>query len=386
MWSVSRPRVVVAGYVVRYPLGGQAWAHLQYVIGFKRLGFGVCFLEDAGWPDSCYDPLRNAVGNDPSYGVSFLERALSRYGLGDAWAFRDVSGRLYGMSESQLDEVLSGEFVLVDLSAVSWFDEFQKAAARIYIDEDPAFPQFALAGGDSELRQILGRYDSYFSYGRNIGGAGCTIPSGGFKWHPTSPPIVLDLWRQPPPPPSAPLTTIMNWTSYANVEFEGEVYGQKDVEFEKVIDLPGNVSVPLELALGGVEAPADRLRAHGWRVTDPLVVTKSMDSYRRYIYGSASEFSVAKNAYVKTRSGWFSDRSAAYLAAGRPVVIQDTGFTDWLEAGEGVVAFEDLEGALEGVQSVVLDWTRHSRRALELASEHFDSRRVLMSLIERGMA
>ncbi|MBI2842831.1 MAG: hypothetical protein HYX78_05470 [Armatimonadetes bacterium] len=381
-----KPNVIVSGYMVRYPLGGMLWTHLQFLSGIRRLGYDVYFFEDAGWPNACYNPATNTQSDDPSYGTGLLGRIMRRYGLAGRWVYRDYSGHLHGMDADEVRRVTSSDFVLLGLSPLSWFDEFERAICRISLDEDPGFAQFKLAQGDSYWKETLSRYDVHFTYGWNIGKEGCIIPTAGIDWRYTNPPIVLDYWPVGPPPDldRPRFTTIMSWSSYSSVSYKGEVYGQKDVEFVKFADLPSLVDVDFEIALGGAEQAGGIPERHGWSIANPLLVTRSLDSHRDYVRGSTGEFSVAKNCYVKSRGGWFSERSASYLACGRPVVIQDTGFTDRMETGLGIVPFSTVEEAAQGARSVVSDYALHSRRARELAEEHFDSRLVLGGILKEA--
>jgi hypothetical protein len=257
---------------------------------------------------------------------------------------------------------------------------------RALIDMDPLFTQ----AGEFASR-LSGGYDAYhtcFSYGANIGQPGCTLPSAGIDWLPALPPVVPALWEGSPPAHNAPFTTIANWSAYGAITYEGEHYGQKDEEFMRVLDLPGRTSQKLELALSGAaEDIVSLLRTSGWSVRDAsLDVSLDLPTYRAYIRGSRAEFSVAKHAYVKTRSGWFSDRSVCYLAASLPVVLQDTGFSEWLPTGRGVLAFSSLDEAAECIEKVNSDYEAHRRAAHGIAEEVFSYKVVLPRLIDAALA
>ncbi|HYO50573.1 MAG TPA: glycosyltransferase family 1 protein, partial [Chloroflexia bacterium] len=220
-----------------------------------------------------------------------------------------------------------------------------------------------------------------------IGRPDCTVPTLGMDWLPTVPPVVPDLWQWAAPAPDASFTTIANWQAYGSVTYEGERYGQKDEEFMRFISLPRATSQKLELALSGASASVvEHLRASGWAVRDASrPVGTDLEAYRLYISHSRGEFSVAKNAYVKTCSGWFSDRSVCYLASGLPVVLQETGFSDWLPTGMGVLPFSTLEEAADCIRRVNADYAAHQRAARELAEEVFSHEVVLPRLLEAAL-
>jgi hypothetical protein len=251
-----------------------------------------------------------------------------------------------------------------------------------YIDSDPVFTQVKLARGQVDFRRNVDLHDMHFSFGE-CGFDG--IPQTGQQWRPTRQPIVLSEWHGGPPTKGA-FTTVMNWTSYNLVSHEGQNYGQKDEEFKRFLDLPSAVApTVLEVALSvgkTKRAPRELLAHRGWRVVDPAVVCPDLDSYRRYVESSKAEWSVSKNGYVKGRSGWFSCRSACYLAAGRPVVLQDTGFSSVLPVGEGLLAFSTFDEAVDAVRGVEEDYSRHAAAARPIAEEYFDSDRVLSKLLE----
>jgi hypothetical protein len=236
--------------------------------------------------------------------------------------------------------------------------------------------------------EVLNDYHVHFSYGANIGKPGCTIPTMGIDWLAAVPPVVMELWAGAPQaedvPADGPFTTVGNWGAYGGVTWNGEHYGQKDEEFLRLIDLPRNTSRRLELALSGAEPDVrERLRSHGWSVRDAgEEVSTDVETYRAYIIRSRGELSVAKNAYVKTRSGWFSDRSACYLAAGRPAILQDTGFTDWLvTSGRGILPFSTAGEAADCLARVDAAYVNHSSAARDVARRVFSHEVVLPRLL-----
>ncbi|NNM28699.1 MAG: hypothetical protein HKO57_04210, partial [Akkermansiaceae bacterium] len=259
---------------------------------------------------------------------------------------------------------------------------------RVYLDTDPVFTQVRNLH-DEQRRGLTAAHNAFFTFGENIDRPGHGIPEDGFPWQPTRQPVVLDLWPPGPGPGDGPFTTVMQWdNSIQDVprQFEGRRYGRKAESFEPYAGLPGRCGATFEIALGGADAPRERLEKLGWVLRDPLEVTRDPTTYREFLAASRAEFSVAKEGYVTARSGWFSERSAAYLASGRPAVVQDTGFTDWLEADGGVLAFTDLDEACAAVEEVTARYEFHCREARRVAASYFDSGKVLPSLLERAMS
>ncbi|HEV2772915.1 MAG TPA: hypothetical protein VGV57_08840 [Thermoleophilaceae bacterium] len=358
-------------------------AHFQYVLGLHRLGHQVWFLEEAGWEESCYDPERDEMTSDPTYGAHSLDRLAASFGLGDRWGYRDSVGRWHGLDGSDVDRVIAEADLFLDVGGTSHFPEMRHARRRAYVDMDPVFTQLG-----SFAHPRLDRYDVLFTYGANIGREGCAVPTGGFDWRPLRPPVVLDVWGDPGRESvdriDGSWTTVAHWNAYGEVEHDGETYGQKDVEFMRLIHLPRRTSHRLEVAVSG-EAPLEQLEANGWHVADPLGISRDPCGYRDYIRSSHGEFTVAKQAYVKARSGWFSDRTASYLASGRPVVVQDTGIAGDLPTGYGLVVFETGEEALAGLDLIEASYEDHCRAAREVAETYFDADVVLTGLLEEAL-
>jgi hypothetical protein len=382
--SQDRLRIVVAGYVVRGPLGGMAWHHLQYMLGLARLGHHVTFVEDCGLPCSCYDPSRGVTDEDPTYGLRFTDRIMRQLGL-TRWAYYDAHrDRWHGPASEAVPRVRSDADVLLDLGLVNpprpWASEIPLA---ITVDTDPVFNQIRHLS-DLERRANADRYGVHFTFAERVGRPDAYLPDDGFDWKPTRQPVVLDAWPATPAPPEAPFTTVMQWDSYPALEYAGRRFGMKSDSFPPFFDLPERTRVPLELALG---TPArSELEAAGWRLRNPLGPSADPWTYRRYIRHSRGEFSVAKHGYVVANTGWFSERSANYLASGRPVVAQDTGFSDVLPTGEGLLAFSTADEAAAALEVVAADLERHSRAGRELAREYFDSDEVLTRLLEDAFA
>lgn len=373
-------RIVVTGYMLRHPVAGNVLAFFHYVLGLTRLGHEVCYVEESGWPYSCYDPESGLWQDFPHTGLRVVRRLMNDHGLKVPVCYvnRDT-GDTDGAVWADLKRMLSSADLLLNIGGVCWLDEFRLCQRRALIDLDPLFTQMKQFGS-----KLLHDYHMHFSYGTNIGRPDCLIPDNGLRWRPTVPPVVPELWPAATPGAGAPFTTIANWSAYGGIEHDGESYGQKDEEFMRLLPLPARTSQALELAISGADDTVrSTLRQAGWSVKDAgQEVSVDLPTYRRYILQSGGEFSVAKNAYVKTRSGWFSDRSVCYLAAGLPVILQDTGYSDWLPAGRGVLAFSSLEEAAECIARVNADYEGHRRAARQIAAQAFDYRVVLPRLLE----
>jgi hypothetical protein len=349
------------------------------------MGHDVFYIEDTGqWP---FNPVEGGLGEDCALNVAYLSDMMAAFGLEDRWAYRfPWQSQWFGLSDAKRQEVIDTADVVINVSGTLEKPEKYRAAKHlIYIDSDPMFTQIKLAKRQDFFRKQIDLHDSHFTFGEY---EGTKAPETGHNWIPTRQPIVIDEWRHQEPPREV-FTTVMNWTSYNDVIFDGETYGQKDSEFLRFMDLPGRVGPgSLEIAANAGKTrstPVERLEAHGWRLVDPAEACPDVDSYRRYLQTSKGEWSVAKNAYVGGDTGWFSCRSACYLAAGRPVVVQDTGFSKVLPVGEGVLPFTTLEEAVNGIQAVVAEPDRHSKAAVEICAAYFSGDVVLSKLLETAL-
>jgi hypothetical protein len=386
----SSLRIIVTGLIAQYPMGGVTWDYLQYVVGLSRLGHDVYYLEDTGlWP---YNPGEQGVSKGCEFNVRYLAETMSRFGLADRWMYRfPWESQWFGLADTRREEVIGSADLLINVSGTLEHPERYRGAARFaYVDSDPVFTQLKLVRGQEDFRRLIDMHDVQFSFGELIERGGAPqVPQTGHRWLPTRQPIVLDEWAGAGDPSRDAFTTIMNWTSYKPVEFDGRQYGQKDLEFARFVDLPSLVDARLEVAVGAGkmrQPPRQLLARRGWHVVDPGEVCPDLETYRTYIQSSKAEWSVAKHGYVAGRPGWFSCRSACYLAAGRPVVVQDTGFSNVLPTGEGLLAFETPSQAAEAINRVVSDYERHARAAREIARAYFDAGSVLAELVDIAMA
>ncbi len=381
----SKLRIIVLGYLIRGPIGGMAWHHLQYVLGLKALGHDVLFLEDSDDYPSCYDPSTHSVTPNPTYGLSFAARVFDRLGLGQGWTYYDAhKDSWHGPAAGEVHTAISHADLLIDVSAVNPIRHgLENIPIRVLIDTDPVFTQVRHLANEVARSRAL-NYTAFFSFGESIEHRLGHIPDDGFNWKATRQPVVLDAWQVSDAPANGAFTTVMQWDSYPAVEYANRRFGMKSESFDAVVSLPSRTVIPLEIALGGRGAPRDELKRHGWRLADPLVVARNPWDYQNYIARSRGEFSVAKHGYVASHSGWFSERSACYLATGRPVIVQDTGFSKHLCCGAGLRAFSDADSAANALDQVQSNYPRECKAARGLAEEYFDSRKVLTSLLERS--
>jgi hypothetical protein len=374
---VAHKRLVLAGIVGRYPVGGVTWCALQYIAGFQRLGYEVFYVEDTG--ECNFDPVQNAIATDPAYALDYIRRQLELVGLEDSWAYVDYQGGYHGKTHAQVAEACAGADLMVNLSGGCWMvrPEYERLP-KVFIDTDPGFTQQAIAeAGEGWYRDFFASHDALFTFALRVGQPDCTLAETPFRWHPTIQPVELDFWPVTPAPREGPFTTILSWTTDS---FPGIGKGKGD-ELLRLIALPERTSERILLAIAG-KPPTELLAEHGWNLTDAVQATIDAEAYRRFIQSSKAELGFAKGMYVETRSGWFSDRTQCYLASGRPALARETGFSDVLPVGEGLLSFEDADDILEGIERIAADYELHCRRAREIAEEQFAGETVLRSLLQ----
>src|SRR5438445_3217506 len=382
-------RVIVTGLVATYPVGGVAWDYLQYVQAFHALGCDVHYLEDTGqW---VYDPTAQTFTDDVSGNVRYLAEALASLdsALERRWTVRAPDGRLHGRDERELAALCAKTDLFLNLSGSCWLREpYRAARVKAYVDTDPCYSQARIAAVDAGVADestqfsvdLMRRHDVFFTNGEHVGAPDCLIPTCGIRWHPTRQPIVLANWPVRAAP-DGPFTTVMSWKIEPTPpSLGGRVYGGKDVEFERFMDLPSCTPETLEVALSGA-APGERIVAAGWRLRDARGVSATMAAYRDYLLASRGECSIAKNAYVALRSGWFSTRTAAYLACGKPAVVQETGWSAHVRPGPGRHACTTAEEAVAALAAIRADYARACRQAREVAEAHFRAEDVCARLL-----
>jgi hypothetical protein len=376
--------VAIAGSIAQRPHNaGHAWMFLQYLLGFRQLGFDVTFIDKltGGMLPGEREVSRRAAR---ATRARWLSRVLRQYGFDGSYSLLlDGNEEPAGLRRSEvMARVRRAEFLLNFMGFLDDEEIMGAAPRRVFLDIDPGFGQM---WNELHLADVFSGHDDFVTIAENIRFPACAVPDCGIQWLPTRQPVLLEEWPCTQEG-GRNFTSIVTWRGpYAPVEYEGQVYGVRVHEFRKFAALPERTGERFEIALDIDEADrADHslLRRNGWRVVDPARVADDLNSYRHFIQRSAAEFMVAKQMYVMTGGGWFSDRSACYLASGKPVLAQDTGFTKHYPVGDGLLSFRDLEEASEGVHRIRADWKHHSKAARDIAAEYFDSRVVLGHLLD----
>lgn len=378
----SKLRIAVLGYIVRGPLGGLAWHHLQYVLGLRKLGHDVVFLEDSDDYAACYNPLTNEMNTNPSYGLHFIDEAFKKLNLSSQWAYYDAhTSQWFGKTKAQMFDFFASTDVLLNVSGVNplrdWLLPIPK---RVFIDTDPAFTQIRHLT-DENARKRAVKHNHFFTFGENFCAADCSIPDDGFDWKPTRQPIVLDAWKLTKGNKNNCWTTVMQWDSYRKLEYNGQIFGMKSASFDDYANLPQMTPEKFELALGSETAPVKILQSKGWKITNPLIPTRTPWTYQKFIQNSKAEWTIAKHGYASSGSGWFSERSACYLASGRPVLTQETGFSKFIESGRGLLSFSSKEEVLDGIEKINAGYDEHCKKAREIAANYFDYEKVISKLL-----
>ncbi|MFT3787075.1 MAG: hypothetical protein QM770_13065 [Tepidisphaeraceae bacterium] len=376
-------KIVLGGYIVGYPLGGMTWHHLNYLLGLVDLGHDVTFLEDGAY-HSPWNPTTDLNG-DPTFGLQYLQATFAAYGLTIPWHYRYGTFSA-GISIDAMQQALRSADLFIAVSGVTPTAWYPMPKRSLVIDTDPVFTQIRLTHDQSFLDYYKG-FTHQATFGELIGTANCPLPTAHLSWIPTRQPIALKHWPMTPINPNAKLTTVGKWEHAADrhLELAGKRYlSSKRTEYERLIDLPKQANTSIELGMAGIPEPdAARYVRHGWKPIDAVHTTRDCPSYQSFIRASLGEFSVAKQIYSGLKSGWFSDRSACFLASGRPVILQATGFEQVLPTGEGLHAFESIDDAERAVRAVTGNPMRESKAARALAEAHFDSRKVLSALLDR---
>jgi len=387
--SHSPPRkgkIIVFGILFWYPLAGVTYQFLHYLIGLRRLGYDPFYIEDSGrW---VYDPRLNDLSPDASGNVDAVAPVLQAHGFGDRWSFRGnyPGGQSYGMTDEQrLQLYREADGFLNVTGAQEIRDEQRACKRRVYVESDPFASQVKVAKGDAGMIATLAAHDTLFTFGENIGAPDCGVPLEKFCWLPTRQPVALELWDHALPAGTT-YNTITTWHNRGkDLEYRGQTwYWTKDREFEKFLELPRKCPARFELAATVDAQVKARLQQHGWQQTDSIEISRGIDRYRGYIQQARAEFTVARDQYVRPNTGWFSDRSACYLAAGRPVITQETGFSNFLPTGKGLFGFNNLDDILRAVDCIERDYEGNCRAARAIAAEYFAADKVMASLMDRA--
>lgn len=376
-------RIMISGAIASHPLSGagNTWAFLQYVLGLRNLGFEVYYVEHLT-ADQCVDDEWKRANFSSSANVRYFREIMKRFDLTESSSLLERNGSgSAGLNCAEIEKLAPEVDLLINLSGHMHFRSILSAVRRrMYIDLDPGYTQIwhEQYGADMNLRD----HDVYVTVGLNLGEADCPLPTCGIQWHKTLPPVAMEHWSTAEIPRNA-YSTIAEWRGFSPVEWHGTWYNQKADEFKRIIDLPRRVAVPLELCLFIHRDDPDRsqLEQNGWNLVSPRSHAATTDAYHEYITGSRGEFTAVKHGYAAGRTGWFSDRSACYLAAGRPVIVQDTAIGKHLPTGSGLLTFTDTESAAAAITQVESDYSRHAIAAAEFARTFLDSKVVLDRLL-----
>jgi hypothetical protein len=375
-------RIIVNATMIQLPFGGLNYWILTWLVGLKHFGHEVYVVEQSGFKDSCFDLKKGVMTDDCSYGVSVIKPLLARYGLEANWCFIDYSGSYHGMSQATLNNLFKTADAFFDFEWGSFYDLADEIPVKVFVDGEPGWFQMRLANM-VQSGEALRHYDCYYTIGLSIGTDLCSVPTLGIDWQHGLMPTMLQEMQTTPAQPDGGFTSIMQWQSHKSVDYEGETYGQKDIEFEKFMELPRHVQEKMEVAVSGKNVPRERLERNGWHVRMANSITYSVDNYLKYIAGSKGEFSVIKNAFVKSNCGWFGDRSGIFLGHGKPVVLQDSGFSKHLPCGRGLIAVSTLEEGVEAINQITMDYPQHSKAARQWAEEFLSFQRTVGPLLDR---
>ncbi len=378
-------RILISGAISHLPLGGagNTWAFLQYILGLRRLGFETYYVEFLD-PKARIEEAGDSGDFSSCANARYFRAVMDRFALSDSMALVDLhgSGQIGCLSLAEINKLLPDIDLLINISGQFPLKSLLgKVCRRMYIDLDPGYSQIWQAQYGVDMN--LPGHDVYVTVGLNLGKPSCPMPTCDIQWQVTLPPVVLSEWTTQNSPGTT-YTTVADWRGYGPVEWGGVWYNQKADEFLRLIEFPQRTSVPLEICLAIHPDEADRvtLQQNGWSLSSPQVFAATPDSYRDYIWSARGEFTVVKHGYAAGRTGWFSDRSACYLAAGRPVICQDTGIGEYVSTGAGLLTFTDLDSAVDAMSRVEQGYAQHAAAAAAFAREYLDSDRVLTRLLQ----
>lgn len=390
--SKSKGRIVVGGIFFYFPLAGVAWQHLHYLIGLKRLGWDVSYVEIGQWypynPDDTYANDDGTMTTDITPILAWGAKLLDRYGFGEDWHYySEWDGKSFGLDYSEARKRIREADAFINLCGSHILtDDHLACPRRIFLESDPVALQVSLIQGDQSDFQHVKQHTVHFSFGENLGSEACPLDTCGVTWHPTRQVVILDEWRGAPlPDKTAHYTTVGNWDAKGkDITIGDRVYHwRKGLEFLKVIELPKKVHVGFDLAMN-FGNPSDRvmLESHGWKTRSALELSRDPDEYRLFIQRSRAEFTVAKEQNIVFQTGWFSDRAVTYLASGRPVINQDTGFARNLPVGNGLYSFQNESDCVAAIESIESNYELNCKAATEIAEEYFSFERVLPPLLD----
>src|ERR1700730_12769761 len=388
---MKRKRLVVMGFMGSMPIAGVIWQHIHYIVGLQQLGHDVYYIEDSARLP--YNPETCQVNNDFGYTARILARLAGEFNFKNRWAFcaRYLKGNpTAGLVLRKIRQLYRDADAILNICGAQEFnDDLLQSDRLIYIESDPGVEQIKIARRTRSTIDYLRRHRALFTFGENVGTKSFPVPTRGFKWLPTRQPVVTDLWKtNRSPPRAAVFTSVANWSTSGlkDITWRGEKYlWSKSREFIRFVAAPKKSGEKFELATNIKDQQTrTKFERNGWRLESPLQLSVDYWLYRDYIRRSKAEFTVAKDQYVRLNTGWFSDRSVCYLAAGRPVVIQETGFTKNYGGNAGLLSFRSLGEIVEAVKMINADYAKHSRAAREIAREIFEAEEVAKSLLDRA--
>ncbi len=388
---MKRKRIVVMGFMGSMPIAGVIWQHIHYIVGLQRLGHDVYYVEDSARLP--YNPETFEVGNEFDYAARLLDQLSREFDFKNRWGFcaRYLKGNpTAGLSLGKIRQLYRDADAILNICGTQEFnDDLLKSDRILYVESDPGVEQIKIDKRVRSTINYLRRHRALFTFGENVGTKDFPVPTRGFKWLPTRQPIVTDLWKtNRAPSRAAVLTSVANWSTSGlkDISWRGEKYlWSKSREFIRFVAAPKKSGETFELATDIKDRQVRmKFERNGWRFTSPLQLSVDYWLYRDYVRRSKGEFTVAKDQYVRLNTGWFSDRSGCYLAAGRPVITQETGFTAHYGGDAGLLAFRSLGEIVEAVKRVNADYAKHSRAAREIALESFEAEKVLESLLDRA--
>jgi hypothetical protein len=387
---MKRKKIVVMGFTAGVPIAGVIWQHVHYIVGLQRLGHDVYYIEDsARYP---YNPVTYAQDEDYTYAAAILQKLAAQFGFENRWSYcaRFLPDHpCAGLPKSRIVELYREADAILNICGTQEFnDDLLQSERILYVESDPGVEQIKVDKGEQSTLDYLKKHRALFTFGENIGSAEFPVPLHNMQWLPTRQPVVTDLWKTDAPPAGAVFTTVANWNTSGrkDIEWRGDKYlWSKSLEFLKFVEAPKKSGEEFELATTINDAATrDLFLQNRWRFTDPNAMSVEYNDYLRYIQNSKGEFTAAKDQYVRLNTGWFSDRTACYLAAGRPAITQETGFTRHYGGRRGLFAFQSLDEIAEAVREINADYAAHSRTAYEVAHEYFEAEKVLASLLDRA--
>jgi len=388
---MTKKRIMVMGFMGSCPIAGVIWQHIHYIVGLQKLGHDVFYIEDSARLP--YNPETFEVNNEFDYAAKILTQLATEFCFQGRWSFcaRYLPGNpTAGLPLKRIRELYREADAILNVCGTQEFNDDLLASDRIlYIESDPGVEQIKVDQRVKATVKYLGRHHALFTFGENVGTDAFPVPTHNLKWFPTRQPVVTDLWKTNRRPlPAALFTSVANWSTSGlkDIEWRGEKYlWSKSREFLRFVAAPKKSGEPFELATNIKDTPTrKKFDRNGWRFRSPNDLSSDYRLYRQYICRSKGEFTVAKDQYVRLNTGWFSDRSGCYLAAGRPVITQETGFTKIFGKHDGLFAFNSLAEIAEAVKAINADYLRHSRGAREIAREFFEAEKVLRSLLDRA--